>query len=451
MATVYLARAHGIHGFERQVALKLMHPHLHLDASWSSQFLAEAKIAAGITHPNVVPVTDVGDDEVGLYLVMDYVEGDSLAGLVKEAAARGERVPFGVGLRILVDALAGLHAAHELRASDGAPLHLVHRDFSPHNVLVGTDGIARLSDFGVAKTSEGDQTRSGVVKGKLFYMSPEQLAAKPLDRRADVWAAGVMAWEIATGKRLYPPQPDEMAIMVRIASSRPPRASTVWPGVPRAIDDAIADALAPKAADRLPTAEALRTRLLDSGLVADHEEVARYVTAAAESRVTRLREQSGARTPAVRANAAEPTSQAVAGAAEMIMDTRVEPAIARRRSKHTVGVLLVGLAMAGAGGLVMLRASFIRRAVTPASASIAPTSAAASFAIDTTSPPVPSASTVAAASIPPAAPAPPVPLLPSPVRPSRSKPAPRTGPVTASTAQASPARRPLLADPLDGH
>jgi serine/threonine-protein kinase len=451
MATVYLARAHGIHGFERQVALKLMHPHLHLDATWTGQFLAEATIAAGILHPNVVRVTDVGDDDAGLYLVMDYVEGDSLAGLMKEAAARGERIPLGVGLRILADALAGLHAAHELRSAEGVPLDLVHRDFSPHNVLVGTDGIARLSDFGIAKTSLGDQTRSGVVKGKLLYMSPEQLTQKPLDRRTDVWAAGVMGWEVVTGARMHPAHQDEMAVMVHITSSVPPRASTVRPDLAREIDDAIATALAPAVADRLPTAEAFRALLLDTGLVADHEEVARYVAGAADARVMRLRELAGIRVPQVQPAPTESLSPAAAATVEMTLETRVDPA-PRRGSRRSLVYVVAGVVAAAVGGLTFLRASAGRPIATAASsasagppAATAPPTAAEAPPSETPAPSTsaaPAGMSVAAQTTGSSAP-----LPRSVARPPRAHPTPSR--LASPAVPQAPARKPLLADPLD--
>jgi serine/threonine-protein kinase len=472
MATVYLARAHGIHGFERHVALKVMHPHLHLDSTWTGQFLTEAKIAAGIRHPNVVGVTEVGDDDAGLYLVMDYVEGDSLAGLMKEAAVRGERIPLGVGLRILADALAGLHAAHELRSTEGVPLHLVHRDFSPHNILVGTDGIARLTDFGIAKTSLGDQTRSGVVKGKLLYMSPEQLTQRPVDRRTDVWAAGVMGWEVVTGARMHPAHQDEMAVMVHITSSVPPRASTVRPDLARDVDDAIAAALAPALCDRVPTAEAFRTLLLDTGLVADHDEVARYVAGAADSRVMRLREMSGIRAPQVDQGPPAETSPAAAATVEMTLEARVDPPAPRRGSRRSLVYVVAGVVVTVAGGLTFLRASSVRPFATASSATLVPAAGTAPPAAAETPPseaPAPSTSAALAGTSPPAgtsagptegrvrtqtatsvavqATGSSGPFPASAARLPRARPTPPR-PVSPAVLPGPP-RKPLLADPLD--
>src|SRR5262249_8326034 len=154
-------------------------------------------LAVRVRHPNVVPVLDVAEDPLGIYLVMEYIDGDSLDGLRRSGYAQNRPMPLRVAMRILVDALHGLHAAHELRDDDGKPFELVHRDFSPHNVLVGTDGIARLADFGIARPkSRQGTTQVGTVKGKIEYMAPEQARGLALDRRCDIWAAGIVAWEV---------------------------------------------------------------------------------------------------------------------------------------------------------------------------------------------------------------------------------------------------------------
>ena len=166
-------------------------------------FLDEARLAARIHHPNVVSTLDVGEGEQ-LYLVMEYIEGDRISGLIKAAARKGERVPVPVTLRIMIDVLSGLHAAHELRDHQGHPLNIVHRDVSPQNILVGVDGVTRITDFGIAKAEARlTVTREGQVKGKMSYMAPEQLSSTNVNRRADVYAAGVVLWEALTGRRLF--------------------------------------------------------------------------------------------------------------------------------------------------------------------------------------------------------------------------------------------------------
>jgi len=292
MATVYLARKLGAGGFEKEVALKLTHEHLRDRPEWATELIEEAKLAARIRHPNVVSVLDVDDDPNGVFLVMEYIEGDSLSGLSANARGRGEPIPTPILLRILRDALSGLHEAHELCDARGAHVGLVHRDFSPQNILVGIDGVTRLTDFGVAKaSSRAGFTESGVLKGKIGYMSPEQVRGRTLDRRSDVWAAGVVAWELFTGQRLFASSEGETATMLRILGDAPPRVRSVRPELPLAVDDAIASALMPNVNARCATAEELNTRIADGAQtkMADPTEVASYVRTAAEPRLTSRR------------------------------------------------------------------------------------------------------------------------------------------------------------------
>lgn len=261
MATVYLARATGVGGFARDVALKLVHAHLRSDEESKLQLLEEAKLAAKIRHPNVVPVLEVDEDPFGLFLVMDYVEGENLAGLVRAAKAAGMPLSHRLIARILNDALLGLHAAHELLDDDGSPLNLVHRDFSPQNILVSVQGTARLGDFGVAKAADrAVRTKTGLVKGKINYMSPEQARGYAVDRRCDVWAAGVVAWELLARQRLHTAD-DDVATLLSIVTEHPPRLSSVVASIPPQIDDAVDWALTPYLDDRCPTAEHLRQAL----------------------------------------------------------------------------------------------------------------------------------------------------------------------------------------------
>jgi eukaryotic-like serine/threonine-protein kinase len=249
MATVYLARAVGAGGFTTEVALKLTHAHLRENPEFSNDLVEEAKIAARIRHRNVVSVIDVGEAETGIFLVMEYVEGDSLSGLFKGAA-----IPRPIAARFVLDALEGLHAAHELRDDAGALLGVVHRDFTPHNILVGTDGVARLADFGIAKAATRlGNTRLGMVKGKIAYMPPEQAKGMPLDRRCDVWAAGVVAWELLANRRLYV-EDDEVSILLKVATEAPPRLSSAAPDVPEALSDVVGRALTMDVEKRCPTA-----------------------------------------------------------------------------------------------------------------------------------------------------------------------------------------------------
>jgi len=258
---VYLARTRGVAGFEREVALKLVHAHLRADEESRMHLLEEARLAARIRHPNVVPVTEVDSDAHGVFLVMEYVEGEALSGLVRLLRDSNHRLPTRLIARIMNDALAGLHAAHELRDQQGQLVGLVHRDFSPQNILVGIEGVARLADFGVAKAaSRTVRTKTGLVKGKVAYMSPEQARGHKVDRRCDVWAAGVVVWELVTGRKLYDHE-DDVATLLSVVTEEPPRLGTVLQGVPASLDDAVAYALTSDVGSRCPSAEAFRQML----------------------------------------------------------------------------------------------------------------------------------------------------------------------------------------------
>lgn len=270
MATVHLARAHGAGGFQRFVALKVMHPHIAGEPEFVQMFLDEARLAARIHHPNVVGTSDVQQDEGGLFLVMDYIDGPALQGVLRALWTKGERMPLDVSLRIFLDALAGLHAAHELTDANGESLHLVHRDVSPQNILVGTDGVARLTDFGVARArSRITTTDCGQLKGKLTYMAPEQVRSEPLDRRADIYAAGVVLWEMLASERLMRGDNDGVIVERILAGiARSPR--DVVPSVPEPLAAVCMRALRFEREDRFPTAaafaDALEAAALEAGI-----------------------------------------------------------------------------------------------------------------------------------------------------------------------------------------
>lgn len=324
-ATVYLARTRGVAGFEREVALKLVHAHLRADEESRLHLLEEARLAARIRHPNVVPVTEVDSDACGVFLVMDYVEGEALSGLVRLLRDQNHRLPPRLTARIMNDALAGLHAAHELRDTQGNFIGLVHRDFSPQNILVGIEGVARLADFGVAKAaSRTVRTKTGLVKGKVAYMSPEQARGHKVDRRCDVWAAGVVVWELITGRKLYDHE-DDVATLLSVVTEEPPRLASVMQGVPPALDEAVAYALTSDVNNRCPSAEALRC-LLESawdecGGMASTSELGAFVRQTvghklAERRAltARSRANTGTAPAVVLAGSAHPPAPALAPA-----------------------------------------------------------------------------------------------------------------------------------------
>jgi serine/threonine protein kinase len=232
MAGVYVARALGVAGFERLVAVKVLHPHLAHEEEFISMFLDEARLAARIRHPNVVPTIDISDTpDAGFYLVMEYIEGDHLGALLQRAWKLGKRLPFSVTLRIIVDALEGLGAAHNLTDEQGRPLQLVHRDVSPHNIMVSTDGVARITDFGVAKAEVRlSTTREGQFKGKLAYMAPEHASNGDADQRSDLFSMAIILWESLSGKRLFRAE-NQAATLNKICLEPIPMPSSVDPSL----------------------------------------------------------------------------------------------------------------------------------------------------------------------------------------------------------------------------
>src|SRR3954468_18707128 len=204
MATVHIGRLLGPVGFARTVAVKRLHPQFAKDPEFVSMFLDEARLAARVQHPNVVATIDVVATDGELFLIMDYVRGESLSKIIRTVRKREGRTPPRIAAAIMCGFLHGLHAAHEAKNERGEPLGLVHRDVSPQNVLVGADGIPRVLDFGIAKAQGRIQvTRDGQIKGKLAYMPPEQLAGKELTRTVDIYASAVVMWEMLTTERLF--------------------------------------------------------------------------------------------------------------------------------------------------------------------------------------------------------------------------------------------------------
>lgn len=255
MASVYIARAQGVAGFERLVAIKVLHPHLAYEHEFVSMFLDEARLAARIRHMNVVPTIDISDSPGdGYFLVMEYIEGNHLGALLGAAAKQGERLPRPFVCRVLLDALQGLSAAHRLTDEDGQPLKLVHRDVSPHNILVGTDGIARLTDFGVAKADvRMASTRAGQFKGKLSYMAPEQASSSETDQRSDLFSVGIILWESLTGRRLFKGE-SNAATLNRLLNDTVVEPSSLWPEL-EPFDDVVMRALSRNPERRFQSAD----------------------------------------------------------------------------------------------------------------------------------------------------------------------------------------------------
>ncbi|RZK98222.1 MAG: serine/threonine protein kinase [Methylobacterium sp.] len=243
MATVFLARLAGVGGFQRFVAIKRLHPHLSNETEFVQMFLDEARLAASIHHPHVVPILEVGTSDAGYYVVMEYVEGDTLAGLMAREASQGKKITAPVVMRIALDTLSGLHAAHDLRDEDNNLVNLVHRDVSPQNILVGVDGSARITDFGVAKaTSRLTSTREGTLKGKIAYMPPEQAKGGAIDQRTDVFSLGVVLWEALAGRRLFKGE-TELETLNRLLFEPIPTLRIHDPEIPEVIEAVVMRAL----------------------------------------------------------------------------------------------------------------------------------------------------------------------------------------------------------------
>jgi len=277
MATVHLGRLLGPVGFSKTVAIKRLHPNLARDPEFVSMFLDEARLAARIHHPNVVSTLDVVAVEGEVFLVLDYVQGESLSHLLKAMRANRAQMDPRVVAAILVNALHGLHAAHIATDEYGRPLGIVHRDVSPQNIMVGTDGVARVLDFGVAKAAGRLQsTRDGQLKGKLAYMAPEQVQGQTMDARTDTYAAAVVLWEALAGRRLISAR-NEAEVLHAVLSGGFPPPSSVNPHVPQGIDAVVMRGLQQDPAARYPTAREMAIAVERTLGIASAYEVGEWV------------------------------------------------------------------------------------------------------------------------------------------------------------------------------
>src|SRR5260221_25107 len=258
-AIVYLAVARGPSGFNKLVVLKALKKNLSNDPEFRNMFLNEPRIAARLNHPNIVQTNEVAEDEGVPVIVMEYLEGQPLSNLL----IRGRNGPLSLAahLRIITDSVEVVHYAHEVNDFDGTPLGVVHRDMTPHNVFVTFEGQVKVLDFGIAKLGTSMiETQAGVIKGKLRYMPPEQISGESIDRRADIYACGVMLWEAAAGERLWKSQSDA-TIMNRVLNGEIPSPREKRPEVPEELERICMKALAADRNNRYPTAADLETDL----------------------------------------------------------------------------------------------------------------------------------------------------------------------------------------------
>ncbi len=298
VASVHLARHRQLP--EIVVALRRMHPHLAADESFAPMFIDEARIMTALRHPNAVSLFEGASEGVELYTAMEYIQGDSLAAVQQTATALRRALPTSIVLRVLSEALEGLHAAHELLTEKGLPMSVVHRDVSPQHILIGIDGVARISGFASAR-AEGRLafTSPGMLKGKLAYMAPEVLQAQRYDRRADVFSVGVVLWEALTLKRLFPARTGFSESRLRAREAALPLA-TVRSDLPDALCAVVMRALAIDPGERFATAKEFAAALRSAAptRLATQDELGAFMESVARTRVARERTALRATDPA---------------------------------------------------------------------------------------------------------------------------------------------------------
>jgi eukaryotic-like serine/threonine-protein kinase len=328
MARVWAARQHGHRGFQKLVAIKTILPHLAVEPEFERMFLDEARIASGVHHPNVCEIYELGEERDTLYLAMEWVSGDSLSRLLR-VSGETAAIDVRVAARIVADACAGAHAAHELTDDDGRPLEVVHRDLSSHNVLITADGVAKVCDFGVAKAlgQLHEQTSVGQLKGKIAYMAPEQMTGGAIDRRSDVFSLGCLLYEATTGARPFKGERDHQ-IMHAILQNAVVPPSQVVAGYPVDLEQIVMHALAQKPAQRFPTAEQMRFALeefLTRGPLLTHAAVGQVVRARLGELLDRRKERIRHASTATEDNAET-----------LVRDASLEPSRVKRAVTQTV-------------------------------------------------------------------------------------------------------------------
>ena len=285
MADVLLGRTEGIEGFERHVVLKRIKPEHAKDQRFIRMFLDEARVAANLHHQHVVQVHDIGEAEGDYFIAMEYLHGEDVRTILSTASKMRQHVPLGCAMAVVSAAAAGLHYAHERRGPDKRPLGIVHRDISPSNILVGYDGSIKVVDFGIAKASARQETRSSSLKGKISYMSPEQCKGAEVDRRSDVYSLGVVLYELCTTTRLFKGESDYL-VMDQIVNGRVTLPQVRRPELPNELSAIIMRAIAPDPERRYFTADELRIAL-------DHFAAKASLTTSTSAISTYMRKQFG--------------------------------------------------------------------------------------------------------------------------------------------------------------
>jgi serine/threonine protein kinase len=293
MADVWAARRHDDDGATKLVAIKTILPEYAHDSRFRAMFLDEGRISSRIEHPNVARILDLGEESNQLYLVMEWINGDSLSQLRRRLAENGREIPLGILLRVLADLAGGLHAAHELCDASGKSLSVVHRDVSPENILVDTEGVSKLIDFGVAKARDraAEETKSGILKGKIAYMAPEQALKGQADRRADIWAVGSILYKFLSGKAPFQAENQAATLCLLVAGENPaPLPSRVHPAVAKVVHRALRHDPAERYATAAELQRALMNAMVEARVPTTADDVAAFVSDCMAERIAARRD-----------------------------------------------------------------------------------------------------------------------------------------------------------------
>ncbi len=361
MAEIFLARHQSTEGFQRNLVIKRILSEYSDDPVFVQSFLDEAKLAGQLNHPNIVQIYDLGRIAKSYFIAMEYIQGYDLSALLRLCRREQTFLPLPVVVRIFCDVCSGLDYAHNACDIDGHTLGVVHRDVTPSNVIVSVDGPSKLVDFGIAKaTAKGDgKTKTGTIKGKFAYLAPEQVLSQPIDRRVDVFAAGIMLYELLTNNNPFRGETEYQSLQ-NVVAGQIPRVASLRPEIPRGFDDIIIKALMRDPNERYPSCAMLMgaTEIVadNAGITAHHSDVQDYLQQY-ETELTALNAKSDD-------DASEVSGEVLDAGARvtgvelfgegMVLRTEAED---QKRARRPWGIylLLTLLVVIGAAGLVVLR------------------------------------------------------------------------------------------------